>query len=78
MNTSTVMPLGGSLDHAPMRRQNWVFYLFVILIPLQNIYLGYFPNPGKGLNFINMMFAASLLMAVRWRGGLVRGSGVKG
>ncbi|HSH26196.1 MAG TPA: O-antigen ligase family protein, partial [Wenzhouxiangella sp.] len=59
-------------------RDNWILILYVILIPLQNIYLQYIPSAGKGLNFINIMFAASLLMAFHCRRGLVRGSGVNG
>ena len=59
-------------------RQNWALYLFVILMPLQNIYLQYVPNLGGGLNFLNMMFLVTLLMALRCGGGLVRGTGVNG
>ena len=61
-----------------MARQNWVLYLFVILVPLQNIYLEYFPNLGGGLNFLNLMFIAAWMMAMRCGGGLVRGTGVNG
>jgi putative inorganic carbon (hco3(-)) transporter len=50
----------------------------VILIPLQNIYVQYLPNFGGGLNFLNLMFIASFLMALRCGGGLVRGTGVNG
>ena len=59
-------------------RQNWALYLFVILMPLQNIYLQYIPNFGAGLNFLNLMFIAAWLMALRCDGGLVRGTGVNG
>lgn len=59
-------------------RQNWVLYLFVILMPLQNIYLQYIPNLGGGLNFLNLMFVAAWLMALRCGGGLVGGTGVNG
>lgn len=58
--------------------QNWALYLFVVLIPLQNIYLQYAPDFGSGLNFLNVMFVASFLMALRCGGGLVRGAGVNG
>lgn len=78
MSSSATWPLTGQVQHVPAQRQNWALYLFVILIPLQNVYLQYIPNPGKGLNFLNLMFAASLLMALRCRSGLVRGSGVNG
>lgn len=59
-------------------RQNWALYLFVLLIPLQNIYLQYMPDFGGGLNFLNLMFIAAWLMALRCGGGLVRGAGVNG
>lgn len=78
MTSATAMPLSGQVAHGRLPQQNWVLYLFVVMIPLQNIYLQYFPNFGNGLNFINVMFAASLLMAWRCRGGLVRGTGVNG
>lgn len=78
MTSATAMPMSGQLAHGRLRQQNWALYLFVILIPLQNIYLQYIPNFGNGLNFINVMFAVSLAMALRCRGGLVRGTGVNG
>lgn len=59
-------------------RQNWALYLFVILIPLQNIYVQYVPDFGGGLNFLNLMVIISFLMALRCGGGLVRGTGVNG
>jgi putative inorganic carbon (hco3(-)) transporter len=64
--------------HVRPARQNWALYLFVIMIPLQNIYVQYVPNLGGGLNFLNLMFIAALLMALRCGGGLVRGTGVNG
>ena len=57
---------------------NWPFLAFVALIPLQNIYLQYFPNLGGGLNFLNVMFIASLLGAWRCGGRTVPGTGVNG
>ncbi len=65
-------------DHARPARQNWALYLFVIMIPLQNIYVQYLPDFGGGLNFLNLMFIAAFLMALRCGGGLVRGTGVNG
>lgn len=78
MNQAATVAMAGQFERSFRRRQNWALYLFVILIPLQNVYLQYIPNPGRGLNFLNVMFAVSLLMALRCRGGLVRGSGVNG
>jgi putative inorganic carbon (hco3(-)) transporter len=59
-------------------RQNWALYAFVVLIPLQNIYVQYLPSAGGGLNFLNVMFAASLVLALLCGGRLVRGYGVNG
>ncbi|WP_376694898.1 O-antigen ligase family protein [Wenzhouxiangella sp. EGI_FJ10305] len=65
-------------DYAAPAPQNWALYLFVVLIPLQNVYLQYAPDFGGGLNFLNLMLIASFLMALRCGGGLVRGAGVNG
>lgn len=51
-------------------RNNWPLYLFLFLLPLQNIQTGYLPNYGYGLNFLNVMFVLSLLGAW-WMGGRV-------
>ena len=59
-------------------RHNWAFYLFVLLVPLQNLHTQYVPNLGGGLNFLNLMFLASLLMAARCGGRLVSGTGLNG
>ncbi len=59
-------------------RQNWPLYLFVALIPLQNLYLAHLPNPGGGLNFVNIMFLLCLATAWHCRGRLVAGTGVNG
>ena len=40
---------------------NWALYVFLFLLPLQNIHSAYLPNFGGGLNFLNMGFALSLL-----------------
>jgi len=61
---------------APITPANWPFLAFVALIPLQNIYLQYVPNPGAGLNFLNVMLVASLLGAWRCGGRLVPATGV--
>ena len=59
-------------------RHNWAFYAFVLLVPLQNLHTSYVPNLGHGLNFLNLMFVASLAMALRCGGRLVHGTGVNG
>ena len=79
MNTTAFESSAAALpNHARPARQNWALYLFVILIPLQNIYVQYVPDFGGGLNFLNLMFLVTFLMALRCGGGLVRGTGVNG
>ncbi len=70
--------LGAASQTQRVASQNWAFLAFVALIPLQNIYSLHLPKFGGGLNFLNVMLLASLLMA--WRTGLrtVRGPGVNG
>jgi putative inorganic carbon (hco3(-)) transporter len=56
---------------APVRtttRNNWPLYLFIFLLPLQNIQFNYLPNFGGGLNFLNVMTLTSLLGAFYVRG----------
>ena len=79
MNTSAFESNTGLASYpARPARQNWALYLFVAMIPLQNIYVQYVPNLGGGLNFLNVMFIIALLMALRCGGGLVRGTAVNG
>lgn len=61
-------------DAAPSRhyRNNWPLYLFVFLLPLQNIQTGYLPQFGGGLNFLNVFFAVSLIGAFVCGGRLAR------
>ncbi len=59
-------------------RHNWPLLAFVALIPLQNLYLGYLPSGPAGLNFLNIMFVLSLMVAWGHGAGLVRGSGLNG
>lgn len=51
-------------------RNNWALYLFLFLLPLQNIHTGYLPNLGGGLNFLNLGFGLSLLGAWMMHGRL--------
>ncbi|HEY5803120.1 MAG TPA: O-antigen ligase family protein [Lysobacter sp.] len=53
--------------------RNYPLYLFLVLLPLQNITTGYLPNMGGGVNFLNVMFLLSLATAFMVRGGLARG-----
>ncbi|MDI9240376.1 O-antigen ligase family protein [Lysobacter sp. LF1] len=56
--------------------RNWALYLFLILLPLQNITAGYLPNIGGGFNFLNVMFLVSLFTAMAQGGKLAPGEGV--
>ncbi|MEP6634852.1 MAG: hypothetical protein ABJA62_11660, partial [Luteimonas sp.] len=61
---------------ATKTRNNWALYLFLFLLPLQNIHTGYLPNLGGGLNFLNAGFALSLIGAWIMRGRLAAGETV--
>ena len=61
---------------APRSRRNWPLYLFLFLLPLQNIQTGYLPNIAGGLNFLNVGFALSLLGALFVGGRLAHGTTV--
>lgn len=68
-----------ALSVRPLRRWyqgNWALYVFVFLLPLQNIQAGYLPNLGGGLNFLNIMFIASLVGAWFQGGRIARGESV--
>ncbi|MFC3815753.1 O-antigen ligase family protein [Lysobacter sp. GCM10012299] len=56
--------------------RNYPLYLFLMLLPLQNITTGYLPNIGGGVNFLNIMFLLSLATAFAIRGKLVPGEPV--
>lgn len=60
-------------DRAP---RNWALYVFLILLPLQNITAGYLPNIGGGFNFLNVMFLVSLFTAMAQGGKLAQGEPV--
>ena len=62
----------------PATRHNWLLYLFLFLLPLQNLQTGYMPNLGGGLNFLNVGFALALAGALRCRGSITRWSSLQG
>lgn len=73
LRVSTVRQPRVSTDSvdAPARtvtRNNWPLYLFIFLLPLQNIQFNYLPNFGGGLNFLNVMTLTSLMGAFYVRG----------
>lgn len=57
-------------------RNNWMLYAFVFLLPLQNLQVGYMPNLGAGLNFLNVFFALSLIGAWMVGGSLAKGEAI--
>ena len=75
---AATLPADAAYAEISAARHNWILLAFVLLIPLQNIYGGYFPRGFGGFNFLNLMFLGSLLIAWRCGGSLARGSGVNG
>jgi len=79
---SASLPSGGSIaaavSAAPLIKpqNNWALWGFLLLLPLQNIQVGYLPKLGEGFNFLNIMFALSLLMALAQGGKLAKGAAV--
>lgn len=55
---------------AQAKRNNWFLYVFLFLLPLQNIQTGYLPKLPGGLNFLNVGFLFALYGAWRIRGHL--------
>jgi O-antigen ligase len=61
---------------APRVPHNWLLYLYLLLLPLQNLQTGYLPNLGAGFNFLNIGFMLALLGAWACQGRIARGSSV--
>jgi O-antigen ligase len=83
MNEATPALAGWEAQAAPAAAtrtapQNWAFLAFVFVMPLQNLYTQYLPKLPGGINFLNLMFVASLIGAWKVGGRLVRGPGVNG
>lgn len=57
-------------------QNNWALYLFLFLLPLGNLQVGYMPKLPGGLNFLNVGFVLSLLGAWKVRGHLASWSGL--
>ncbi|WHZ20183.1 MAG: hypothetical protein OJF55_002332 [Rhodanobacteraceae bacterium] len=55
-------------------RHNWLLYLFLFLLPLQNLQTGYMPKLPGGLNFLNIGFLLALIVAWRMGGHLAKWS----
>jgi hypothetical protein len=70
-------PSAPNADGAANSRQNWLLYLFLFLLPLQNLQTGYMPNLGGGFNFLNIGFGLALLGAWRCGGSVARWSSVQ-
>lgn len=83
MPATTRVRGSGTVDAAPLPRattarapRNWALYLFLVLLPLQNITAHYLPNIGGGFNFLNVMFLVSLAVAMAQGGKLARGESI--
>jgi O-antigen ligase len=81
-NTRVIAPLrmepsAPNADGTANARQNWLLYLFLFLLPLQNLQTGYMPNLGGGFNFLNIGFGLALLGAWRCGGSVARWSSVQ-
>lgn len=59
---------------APAARHNWLLYVFLFLLPLQNLQTGHMPSLPGGINFLNIGFVLALIGAWRCRGHLTRWS----
>ena len=70
-------PAAPAAASAQASRQNWLLYLFLFLLPLQNLQTGYMPNLGGGFNFLNIGFGLALLGAWRCGGSVARWSSVQ-
>lgn len=57
-------------------RNNWFLYLFLFMLPLQNVQTGYIPQLPTGINFLNIGFALSLIGAWHAGGRLARWGGL--
>ena len=57
-------------------RNNWFLYLFLFLLPLENVQTGHLPQLPGGINFLNVGFLLSLIGAWYAGGKLARWSGV--
>lgn len=61
---------------AQTKHNNWFLYVFLFLLPLQNIQTGYLPKLPGGLNFLNVGFLFALYGAWRIRGHLATWSSI--
>lgn len=60
----------------PGGQNNWLLYLFLFLLPLQNLQTGHMPKLPGGLNFLNIGFLLALIAAWRIRGSIAKWSGL--
>jgi putative inorganic carbon (HCO3(-)) transporter len=58
-------------------RHNWFLYLFLFLLPLQNLQTGHMPTLPGGLNFLNIGFLLAFIGAWRAHGHLAKWSGLQ-
>ncbi|HEX6614373.1 MAG TPA: O-antigen ligase family protein [Rhodanobacteraceae bacterium] len=79
LERSASIPAARSIEdaHAARKtRNNWFLYLFLFLLPLQNVQTGYLPQVPGGINFLNVGFALSLLGAWHVGGRLAQWTGL--
>lgn len=65
-----VLPAAALARVSASAHSNWALYLFLFLLPLQNVHTAYLPNFGSGINFLNLGFGLSLIGAWMLRGRL--------
>lgn len=56
-------------------RHNWLLYIFIFFLPLQNIQTGYLPTLPGGINFLNIGFVLALIGGFYCRGKITHWSG---
>src|SRR6185312_7979965 len=62
----------GTPTAMPEARHNWLLYVFLFLLPLQNLQTGHMPSLPGGLNFLNIGFLLALIAAWRIHGHLAK------
>lgn len=64
----------GAAVAAHEARHNWLLYVFLFLLPLQNLQTGHMPQLPGGLNFLNIGFLLALIGAWKAHGHLAHWS----
>lgn len=72
----TVIPGASGAAERTAGKHNWMLYLFLFLLPLQNLQTGYMPKLPGGINFLNVGFLLALIGAWQIRGHMAKWSGL--